>query len=234
MRPARRDRPTAAVQGRASSWYDDKSPMDQRIGFCTTSDGLTIAYATAGEGPPLVYANGWPGHLALEWEMPVARGLLEELAQGATLVRYDMRGSGLSDRNVDDLSVESCVKDLEAVVDHLKLDQFYLLSLGLFAGPIAIAYAAAHPERVSKIILAGAYLRGSDVTTPEKGRALADYISQFGFPLNVGDVDPNDLPQYQEVMRIQREGASTEVQGAVVRAMIAADVRGVVRQLAAG
>ncbi len=119
--------------------------MEQELGFCTTSDGVSIAYATIGDGPPLVYANGFPGHLSSEWEKPHAREMLENLAQGFTLIRYDMRGSGLSEREPGELSFENWILDLEAVVDNLKLESFPLLSLGFLAGPIAIGYAAAHP-----------------------------------------------------------------------------------------
>ena len=79
--------------------------MEQELGFCTTSDGVSIAYATLGDGPPLVYATGWPGHLSSEWETRHSRALIEDLAQGVTLIRYDMRGSGLSDRDPGELAV---------------------------------------------------------------------------------------------------------------------------------
>ncbi len=198
--------------------------MDQEIGFCTTSDGVNIAYATLGEGPPLVYVTGWPGHLSLEWETPVARHLIEELAEGATLIRYDMRGSGLSDRDVGELSLERWIEDLAAVVDHLKLDQFALLSLGLLAGPIAMAYAAEHPERVTTLILSSAFLRGSELSTPERSKTMTDYISAYGFPLSMDeDLDQEDLKKFQDVARLQKRSASTEVQGAVVRAMFSAN-----------
>jgi class 3 adenylate cyclase/pimeloyl-ACP methyl ester carboxylesterase len=198
--------------------------MDQQIRFCTTSDGVTIAYSTVGEGPPLLYANGWPGHLAIELEAATSRGLIESIGRGVTLVRYDMRGSGLSDRDAVEVSIENSVKDLEAVVEALGLGEFWLLSLGLMAGPIAMTYAAANPGRVSKMVLSGPYLRGEDLTTPERGRALADYIEHFGFPMTLSNVAPEELANYQEVARIQREGATLEVQGAVVRAILSADV----------
>ena len=200
--------------------------MEQQLGFCTTSDGVSIAYATIGDGPPLVYATGWPGHLSVEWETPVARQFLEKLAQGVTLIRYDMRGSGLSDTDVPDLSLEHWVEDLTAVVDHLKLEQFSLMSLGLLAGPIAITYAAAHPERVSKLILSSGYLRGSELATPERARTMIGLISAYGFPttLDITDLSPEDLKSFQDVSRIQKQGASPEVQGQVIRAMFAVDV----------
>ena len=83
--------------------------MDQEIGFCTTSDDVTIAYATVGDGPPLVYAAGWPTHLESEWSSPASRAFLEQLAQGCKLIRYDMRGSGLSDKDTNDFSLEALI-----------------------------------------------------------------------------------------------------------------------------
>ena len=203
--------------------------MEQELGFCTTSDGVSIAYATIGDGTPLVYANGFPGHLSSEWEKPHARDMLENLAQGFTLIRYDMRGSGLSDREPGELSFENWLLDLEAVVDSLKLEGFPLLSLGFLAGPIAIAYAAAHPERVSHLIISGGYMRGEELTTPERARAMVDFISLYGFPAQASgndDVSTEDLQSFQDVKKIQNQAASIEVQGEVVRTMISVDVSG--------
>ncbi len=204
--------------------YDDLA-MDQQLGFCTTQDGVSIAYATVGEGPPLVYATGFPGHLSLEWETPVAHDFIEALAQGVTLIRYDMRGSGLSDRDVSELSLDRWTDDLAAVVDHLKIEQFNLLSLGFLAGPISITYAAAHPERVSKLILSSAYLLGSELSPPGKAKAMTDYIAAFGAPIGMGDkLKPEEVMKFQAVARLQRQSSSTELQGAVVRAMFETDV----------
>ena len=199
--------------------------MDQNISFCTTSDGVTIAYATLGKGPPVVYVTGWPGHLSLEWEKPVSREFLEELAAGVTLIRYDMRGSGLSDRDVPELSLDAWVRDLEAVVEKQELDRVTLLSLGQLAGPIAITYAASQPEQVAKLILSSAYLRGSELTTPERGRAIADYVATFGtFATIDPDTDPSHLEKSKDAVQIAREAAPPVVQGAVARAMLDADV----------
>src|SRR6266511_895382 len=133
--------------------------VEQQIRFCTTSDGVRIAYATVGSGPPLVYATGWPVHLEVEWQKPFVRRFLEDLARGVTLIRYDMRGSGLSDENVYDFSTESLMRDLEGVVEHLGLERFALLSLGDMAGPITMTYAARYPDRVTHLILNSGCLR---------------------------------------------------------------------------
>ncbi len=207
--------------------------MEQELGFCTTSDGVSIAYATIGDGPPLVYATGYPGHLSSEWETPHSRALIEDLAQGVTLVRYDMRGSGLSDRKPGDLSFENWVLDLEAVVDHLQLQSFSLLGLGFLAGPICIAYAAAHPERVSHLIMSEGFARGEELTTPERGKAMADYISLYGFPVSGGgkDLSADELRSFQDVSKIQTQAASLEVQGQLVRTLLEVDVSSSVEKI---
>jgi len=206
--------------------------MEQQIRFCTTSDGVRIAYATAGEGPPCVYVCGWPQHLELEWETPFARGFLERLARGCTLVRYDMRGSGLSDPDVSDLSLEAFVRDLEAVVDHLALERFALLAFGGLAGPIAMTYAAARPERVSHLVLHSAYLRGSDVTTPERARAQLEYVEAFGLPMaDLIDHPDTDIAQQRDFRELQKAAAPRNVQAAVLRAIYSADLSGLVDRL---
>jgi serine/threonine protein kinase/pimeloyl-ACP methyl ester carboxylesterase len=135
------------------------SATDQQIRFCTSSDGVGIAYATTGSGPPLVKAANWLSHLEVDGKSPVWRHWIRELSRHNTLVRYDERGCGLSDWNVEDFSLEAWVRDLEAVVDALELERFPLLGISQ-GGPIAIAYATRHPERVSHLILHGSYARG--------------------------------------------------------------------------
>ena len=133
--------------------------VDQKIGFCTTDDGVRICYATVGEGPPLVKAPNWLTHLEFEWQSPIWRHWWVELAAHHTLIRFDQRGSGLSDRNVDDLSFDAWVSDLEAVVEANHLESFALLGISQ-GGPVAIEYTARHPEKVEKLLLYGVYSRG--------------------------------------------------------------------------
>jgi pimeloyl-ACP methyl ester carboxylesterase/DNA-binding winged helix-turn-helix (wHTH) protein len=134
--------------------------LEQRIGFCTASDGVRVAYATSGTGPPLVKPANWLTHLEYDWESPVWRHWLHEFSRGQTLVRYDERGSGLSDRDVEDLSFEAWVRDLETVVDALELDRFPLFGLSQGCA-VAIAYAARHPERVTRLVLYGGFVQGA-------------------------------------------------------------------------
>lgn len=135
------------------------SSLEQRIRFCTAPDGVRLAYATHGNGPPIVKAANWLTHLEFDWNSPVWRHWLEELGRGHTLVRYDERGCGLSDWEVDDLSPEAWLADLEAVVDAAGLDRFALLGISQ-GGATAVAYAVRHPERITHLVLYGAYARG--------------------------------------------------------------------------
>ncbi len=134
-------------------------PLEQEIRFCTTADGVRIAYATVGHGPPLVKAANWLNHLEFDWKSPIWRHVVEEFARDHLLVRYDERGNGLSDWDVENFTFESFVQDLETVVDSLGLDRFPILGISQ-GGPVAIAYAVRHPEKVSHLILYGSYARG--------------------------------------------------------------------------
>src|SRR2546423_133756 len=133
--------------------------MEQQIHFCTTHDSVRIAFATVGEGPPLVKAANWLSHLEFDWQSPIWRHLLAEFARDHTFIRYDERGNGLSDWNCSDLSFNAWVDDLESVVEAAGLDRFPLLGISQ-GGAVAIAYAVRHPEKVSHLILYGAYARG--------------------------------------------------------------------------
>jgi pimeloyl-ACP methyl ester carboxylesterase len=146
----------------------------QEIRFSTTGDGTRLGYAISGAGPPLVKAANWLSHLAYDWESPVWRHWLAELSSRFRLVRYDERGCGLSDWDIERFSFDDWVDDLEAVVDAAGLDRFPLLGISQ-GGPVAIAYAARHPERVTHLVLLGTYAQGrrKAARTPDE-LALAD------------------------------------------------------------
>ena len=112
-----------------------------------------------GEGPQLVKAANWLNHLEYDWESPIWRPMFQELAASYKLVRYDERGNGLSDWDVDDLTFYAFVRDLESVIEADGNDRFALLGVSQGAA-VSIAYAVAHPERVSHLILLGGYARG--------------------------------------------------------------------------
>ncbi|MGH8732512.1 MAG: alpha/beta fold hydrolase, partial [Burkholderiales bacterium] len=98
--------------------------MKQQIRFCKSFDGTRIAYAVSGQGPPILKAPHWLTHLEFDWRSPVQRPTLEGLSKGHTVVRFDPRGCGLSQREVDDISFEAWVRDLETVVDAAGLERF--------------------------------------------------------------------------------------------------------------
>lgn len=133
-----------------------------KVQFCRTSDDIRIAYACVGAGPPVVWAAHWMSHLAFSWESPIWRHWTEEFAKDHSFVHYDERGNGLSDWDVPTFSVDAFVRDLEAVVDTLGLDKFTLIGSSK-GGPTAIAYAALHPERVSRLVLNGTFAQGARV-----------------------------------------------------------------------
>jgi pimeloyl-ACP methyl ester carboxylesterase len=118
-----------------------------------------------GSGRPLVRTATWLTHLDFDWESPVWRHWLAGLAEGHTVLRYDERGCGLSDRDVEDLSLDARVADLEAVIDAAGLERFALLGMSQ-SGPVAVAYAARHPERISHLILFATYARGRLMRDP--------------------------------------------------------------------
>jgi pimeloyl-ACP methyl ester carboxylesterase len=144
---------------------------EPRIQYAQASDGVSIAYWTLGDGTPLVHLFLLASHIQLEWELEECRHWYERLAENRRLVRYDTRGMGLSERNVTEHSLDAWVLDLEAVVDRLGLEQFALLGL-MSSGPLAIAYAARHPERVSHLLLWSTFARGSDWLASPQIRAV--------------------------------------------------------------
>jgi pimeloyl-ACP methyl ester carboxylesterase/DNA-binding CsgD family transcriptional regulator len=133
--------------------------IKQQIQYCHARDGVRIAVAATGKGPPLLRAGPWFSHVAFDGQSPVWAHWLRELSSEHTYIRFDQRGCGLSDWTPSAFAFESWVTDLEVVVDRLGLRRFPLFGMSQ-GGAIAIAYAARHPERVSHLILLGAYAQG--------------------------------------------------------------------------
>jgi pimeloyl-ACP methyl ester carboxylesterase/DNA-binding winged helix-turn-helix (wHTH) protein len=136
-----------------------RNHLRQEIHFCTASDGVRVAYAAVGRGPPLVKAANWLNHLEYDWQSPIWSHLLQAFAAKYRLIRYDERGNGLSDWDVDDISLDAFVCDLESVVEANGLEKFSLLGISQGCA-VCIAYAVRHPERVSHLVLYGGYARG--------------------------------------------------------------------------
>jgi len=137
----------------------------QQIRFCTSRDGTRIAYATCGAGPPLVWAAGWVHHLELDWDSPVRRPWLSLLTRRHTLIRYDWRGCGLSDREGVEFCFKKFVEDLEAVIDAAGLEQFILFGVGV-GSTTCMAYAVRHPERVNRLVLYASFVRNKLAGSP--------------------------------------------------------------------
>lgn len=156
---------TARVRAAAPLSPADDAHLTQVIRFCRTADGVRLAYALTGSGPPLVKAANWMTHVDHDWHSAVWRHWLVGLSRGRTLVRYDERGCGLSDHDVADHDLEAWVRDLEAVVDAARLDRFPLLGVSQGAA-VAVAYAARHPDRVTRLVLYGGYVQGRRWRSP--------------------------------------------------------------------
>jgi pimeloyl-ACP methyl ester carboxylesterase/DNA-binding CsgD family transcriptional regulator len=153
----------------ASAAKRSRSPAatpDQEIRFCRAADGTRLAFAIHGSGSPLVVVSCWLSHLQHDWQSPVWHHFLDQLGEIATVIRYDERGFGMSDWNVDDFSIEARVGDLEAILQATGFEHFALL--GMSGGSaVAMAYAARHPERVSRLILYGTVCGVPVERTPE-------------------------------------------------------------------
>lgn len=182
-----------------------------QIRFCRTADGVNIAYAVAGRGLPLVKAPNWLNHLELDLDTPVWRAWMRRIAQSHTLVRYDGRGCGLSDRDIDGISFETHQRDLDAVVQAARVDRFVLYGASQGAA-IAIEYAARHPERVSQLVLYGGYLRGTGHRDAEEADAMLKLV-QLGWGRDnsafrqvfatqfIPDGSPEQLHAFDELQR---------------------------------
>jgi pimeloyl-ACP methyl ester carboxylesterase/DNA-binding winged helix-turn-helix (wHTH) protein len=229
----------AAVKSVASTASDR-----QRVAFCRSGDGTSIAYATSGEGVPLVKAGNWLTHLEHDWTSPVWRPVLDRLDASFRLVRYDQRGNGLSDWQVTDFSLDRFIEDLEAVVDAAGLDRFplYATSQGV---PIAIGYAARHPDRVSRLILHGGYEKGRLVrmaeSEREQGEAILTLIrhgwGKRGSPFIAAFasmfIPGGDREQIDSLADLQRRTTSPENAAAIRAAIDRFDVSGLLSRIEA-
>lgn len=143
-----------------------RSQPPQQIKFCHAPDGVRIAYAVHGRGPALLISTCWLSHLQFDWQSPVWRHFLTELGHCATVIRFDERGHGLSDWNVADHGFEARVGDLEAVADAAGFATFALMGMAQ-GGPVSIAYAVRHPERVTRMLFYGSFSNAARLMTKE-------------------------------------------------------------------
>ncbi len=200
--------------------------MEPRIQYAQTSDGVSIAYWAIGEGLPVIAVPPVPWtHLQLEWEDPDYRAFDERLARGKMLVRYDNRGSGLSDREIPDFSLEALLLDIDAVADRLGLERFALAGI-TFGGPVAMAYAARWPERVSHLILWCSLVRWADTASQKALRELRQrdwemFTETVAHATAAGWAAGEQARRYA---RLMREAVSPEVARAGMRTLRDGDV----------
>jgi len=152
--------------------------VEPRIRYAQTEDGISIAFGSVGSGPPLVLLPTIPfSYFQLEWKIPEYQTVFEALAEHVQLVQYDARGTGLSQREVVDVSLDAMLQDLQAVVRYANLERFALL--GMFGGaPIALGYAAQHPEHVSHLVLWAAFADGRIAQGDQQTQALLSLLER--------------------------------------------------------
>jgi pimeloyl-ACP methyl ester carboxylesterase/DNA-binding CsgD family transcriptional regulator len=189
-----------------------------------------MAYEIRGDGPPLVAPAWWVSHLELDWQSQGFRRFWEELATGYTLIRYDRLGVGMSDRSVQEseLSLDEEVATLRALLDELELERVSLIG-GSSGSCTAIAFAAAFPERVERLVLYGSYPDGAALTPPGVGEAiLAAVRAHWGLGSRLlSDIflGPADAAERERFARLQREAASAETAAAILSLVYRLDVR---------
>ena len=201
--------------------------IEHDLGYYTRPDGVTIAYGTAGSGPPLIVVPGWTTHVSWWWREP-ATLLVEPLTRHFRLVVYDKHGHGLSDRDRTEFTLEAERYDVEALADHLGLEKFDLFGLSE-GGAVAMSYAAHHPERVRKLALYSTFANGPAVASADFQASLAAIVrASWGVGSKViADmlVPGSSAEEQEEFAASQREGASAEVAARTLEMLYSWDLR---------
>lgn len=203
--------------------------MGHRILFATDRDGARIAYAVLGAGPPLIIVPGWVSHLALQLEEPQFRGFVDSLARRHQVILFDKLGTGLSDRTRTEYTLERDLADLQTVADAVGARTFTLFAFSQ-GGPLAISWAAAHPERVDHLILCGTYARGSRVARPDVQETLISLVrNSWGLGSELfADLFMREEAEHgathAELARFQRESATAETAASILHQLYSVDV----------
>lgn len=203
--------------------------MEPRVAFCRNRSGQRLAYMTWGEGPVLVIPPGWVSHLELQWHYLGMEDFYGRLAGSFRLVVYDRRGAGLSERERNDFTLEAELADMEAVVGEAAPEgEISLLGISQ-AGPLAIAYAAAHPERVRRLVLFGAYDHG-ELLAPEEVRASLVALVRASWGIGSHALASIFVPEADSrflarLARFQREAVDKEMAAALLESGYRYDVR---------
>ncbi|RLC59647.1 MAG: hypothetical protein DRI30_00045 [Chloroflexi bacterium] len=209
--------------------------MTRQVQYCTAKDGTRLAYAVDGEGVPFVFIPGWVSHLELDDKLAEAMG--REVDAGIRFVSMDKRGNGLSERHPADVSLESRVTDVETVVEAVGLERFVLGGLSE-GGPVAIAYAARHPEQVEKLVIVGSYADGSRIAGSQEMRdAIRGVVkAEWGMASRVMAelfVGPDSIMDINAFAAYQQAAADPEEALAIIDAAIEIDVRPLLAQITA-
>lgn len=203
--------------------------MEKDIRFCTNAEGHTLAYARTGQGPPLVIPPGWVSHLVHQWDLPGTQAFFTKLARHHTLIFFDKHGTGLSDRNRTDFSLQKDVRDLEAVIQAAGLARLSLFSFSM-AGATAIAYAARHPEQVEKLVLYGTFATGADVADKAMQASIISLVrANWGIGANLlawlfVPEESNDPDTGLKLSLFQRKAASAETAARLLEMFYELDV----------
>jgi pimeloyl-ACP methyl ester carboxylesterase len=223
----------------------DGDAATQQIGFCRAPDGVRLAYALGGAGPPLVKAANWLSHLEYDWENPTWRHWWVALCRSHRLIRYDARGCGLSDWNVDHgtYTVDAWVEDLATVVDACGVDRFDLLGISQ-GGAVALAYAVAHPERVRRLVLYGTYVRARLARAATEDEVVEAKLQAQLARVGWGRDDPTfrrvfamqfmpdgTLEQWEEFAELQRRTTSADNAARLLESYATIDVSTVAPQV---
>jgi pimeloyl-ACP methyl ester carboxylesterase len=210
--------------------------VQQRIEHAATASGVEIAYASVGEGRPVVYIAGWLGHLELGWEAPQERAFYEEIGQGIRLIRYDRAGTGLSSSSPASFTLASELEQVAAVVAALGDEPFDLIGVSLGA-LVAVAWAAAHPDTVRRLVLYGGWVSGREVSPPSaRQHVLGLVASHWGLGSDVltdifaPDADPASRAEYG---RYQRASASAATARSLLAMSYDLDIGGMLAQVRA-
>jgi len=225
------------VQGIGNHSVDEpaKTPIRQSVKAARSQDGTIISHATSGNGAPLLRAGQFLTHLNLDWESQIRRPLLDQFGEHFSLTRYDQRGTGLSGSPETDYSLERLVEDMLAVADNAGLERFpiWASSQGV---PVSLAFAAAHPDRVSRMVLYGGFVQGRAKRENGKHLGLAetliDLIAEgwgkpdgaFGKAYTTLFMPDATSEQIEDMCRMQLVSASSDTAIALRRAIDSFDV----------
>jgi pimeloyl-ACP methyl ester carboxylesterase/DNA-binding CsgD family transcriptional regulator len=209
--------------------------VEQQLGSTRTSDGKQVAYAIAGTGPSLLFVGGWLSHLELSWALPVERQMLETLAQGRTLLRYDRPGCGLSDRSLtSNPSLEGELAVVAAVLAATDVERTDVVASSLGV-PLMIEWAARHPETVDRLVLYGGWARGADIGAPSVQDHIVGLVAEH-WGLGADVLTDIFLPDASAGTRAalsayQRAAASPATAAALLRLCYDIDVTASLRQI---